>query len=224
MSPATGLFSCLRIHVHKAATTHTLLFFECIQSAMQVSAAAAAMSPATGLFICLRSYPSNAGEAEGARRILAALLGRVSEAMHQVAKRLAGLKVGIWGKCMALFECFFVLLLVFVCLLLLRSGCLVRLGHPGHAAGTSGGGGAPGGQAARRTQVAACFGESDSCCRLCFDGCGAPSGQAAGRTQGNRKVYGLLACHVIALEEEEGLHGVHRRLRCNKHPKTKEGC
>jgi hypothetical protein len=51
------------------------------------------MSPATGLFTCLRSYPSNAGEADGARRILAALLGRVGEAVHQVAKRLAGLKV-----------------------------------------------------------------------------------------------------------------------------------
>jgi hypothetical protein len=51
------------------------------------------MSPATGLFTCLRSYPSNAGEADGARRILTALLGRVGEAVHQVAKRLAGLKV-----------------------------------------------------------------------------------------------------------------------------------
>jgi hypothetical protein len=29
-------------------------------SAVQVSAAAAAMSPATGLFTCLRSHPSNA--------------------------------------------------------------------------------------------------------------------------------------------------------------------
>jgi hypothetical protein len=27
-----------------------------------------------------------------------------------------------------------------------------------------------------------------------------------------------------AAEEEEGLHGVHRQLRRNKHPKTKEGC
>uniref|UniRef100_A0A383W2B8 Uncharacterized protein n=1 Tax=Tetradesmus obliquus TaxID=3088 RepID=A0A383W2B8_TETOB len=61
--------------------------------AAKVSAAAAGMSPATGLFTCLRSYPSNAGEADGARRILTALLGRVGEAMHQVAKRLAGLKV-----------------------------------------------------------------------------------------------------------------------------------
>jgi hypothetical protein len=25
-------------------------------------------------------------------------------------------------------------------------------------------------------------------------------------------------------EEEEGLHGVHRQLRRNEHPKTKEGC
>jgi hypothetical protein len=53
------------------------------------------MSPATGLFTCLRSYPNNAGEADGARRILTALLGRVGEAMHQVAKRLAGLKVRV---------------------------------------------------------------------------------------------------------------------------------
>jgi hypothetical protein len=60
---------------------------------LQVSAAATAMSPATGLFTCLRSYPNNAGEADGARRILTALLGRVAEAMHQVAKRLAALKV-----------------------------------------------------------------------------------------------------------------------------------
>jgi hypothetical protein len=27
-----------------------------------------------------------------------------------------------------------------------------------------------------------------------------------------------------AFEEEEGLHGVHRQLRRNEHPKTKEGC
>jgi hypothetical protein len=32
----------------------------------------------------------------------------------------------------------------------------------------------------------------------------------------NRKVSGPI--------EEEGLHGVHRQLRRNEHPKTKEGC
>jgi hypothetical protein len=29
---------------------------------------------------------------------------------------------------------------------------------------------------------------------------------------------------VVSVCEEEGLHGVHRRLRRDKHPKTKEGC
>jgi hypothetical protein len=29
---------------------------------------------------------------------------------------------------------------------------------------------------------------------------------------------------VTLLEEEEGLHGVHRQLRRNEHQKTKEGC
>jgi hypothetical protein len=59
-----------------------------------VSAVAAkAMGPAAALFTCLRSYPRNVGEAEGARRLLTGLLGRVQEAVHQVAKRLAALKV-----------------------------------------------------------------------------------------------------------------------------------
>lgn len=52
------------------------------------------MSRAAGLFTCLRSYPTNAGEVEGAKRVLTGQLGRVSDAAHQVAKRLAALKVG----------------------------------------------------------------------------------------------------------------------------------
>jgi hypothetical protein len=42
--------------------------------------------------------------------------------------------------------------------------------------------------------------------------------------------YRRASCHVAAQpesrheEEEEGLHGVHRQLCRNEHPKTKEGC
>jgi hypothetical protein len=97
MSPATGLFTCLRSYPSNAATSHKSHAAFICWHLPQVSAAAAAMSPATGLFTCLRSYPSNAGEADGARRILTALLGRVGEAVHQVAKRLAGLKVRARG-------------------------------------------------------------------------------------------------------------------------------
>lgn len=58
-----------------------------------VSSSAAGMSPAACLFTCLRSYPRNAGEVDGAKRLLEALLCRVADAAAQVAKRLAGLKV-----------------------------------------------------------------------------------------------------------------------------------
>jgi len=58
-----------------------------------VTAAGAAMSPATALFTQLRSYPRNAGEVEGAKRVLQGVLGRVADAVHQVMKRLAGFKV-----------------------------------------------------------------------------------------------------------------------------------
>jgi hypothetical protein len=65
-----------------------------------VTAAAAGMSPATPLFTQLRSYPRNAGEAEGAKRVLWGVLGRVADAVHQVFKRLAAMKVGVFvGVC-----------------------------------------------------------------------------------------------------------------------------
>jgi hypothetical protein len=63
-----------------------------------VSAAAAAMSPATELFTATRSYPNNRGEVEGARGVVWGILARVVDAAHQVAKRLAGLKVR-WLAC-----------------------------------------------------------------------------------------------------------------------------
>jgi hypothetical protein len=58
-----------------------------------VSAAAAGMSPAAELFTATRAYPRNHGEVEGARAVLGGILGRVADVTHQVAKRLAGLKV-----------------------------------------------------------------------------------------------------------------------------------
>lgn len=74
------------------------------------------MSPATGLFTCLRSYPNNMGEIDGAKRLLQGIMERVAEAMHQVAKRLAALKVivrkehvallyGVIGQCMGIAHC-----------------------------------------------------------------------------------------------------------------------
>ena len=57
------------------------------------------MSPATPLFTQLRSYPLNAGEAEGAKRVLWGVLGRVADAVHQVFKRLAAMKVGSAVMC-----------------------------------------------------------------------------------------------------------------------------
>eukprot|EP00879_Flechtneria_rotunda_P009788 GHRR01010238.1.p1 GENE.GHRR01010238.1~~GHRR01010238.1.p1 ORF type:complete len:402 (+),score=186.96 GHRR01010238.1:50-1207(+) len=57
-----------------------------------ISAVAAGMSPAVVLFTSLRSYPTNAGEIEGAKRVLEGVLGAVADAVHQVAKRLASLK------------------------------------------------------------------------------------------------------------------------------------
>jgi hypothetical protein len=59
-----------------------------------VTPAAAEMSPATALFTQLRSYPRNAGEVEGAKRVLQGVLGRIADAVHQVLKRLAAMKVG----------------------------------------------------------------------------------------------------------------------------------
>lgn len=55
------------------------------------------MSPAAALFTQLRSYPRNAGEIEGAKRVLWGVLGRVADAVHQVLKRLAALKVRVVG-------------------------------------------------------------------------------------------------------------------------------
>ena len=50
---------------------------------------------ATPLFTQLRSYLPNAGEAEGAKRVLWGVLGPVADAVHQVFKRLAAMKVGV---------------------------------------------------------------------------------------------------------------------------------
>lgn len=71
-----------------------------------VTAAAAGMSPATPLFTQLRSYPRNAGEAEGAKRVLWGVLGRVADAVHQVFKRLAAMKVGVQAPCSHEGRCF----------------------------------------------------------------------------------------------------------------------
>lgn len=58
-----------------------------------VSAAAAGASRASGLFTSLRGFPGNQGELDGARHALCAALGRLSDALTQVAKRLVALKV-----------------------------------------------------------------------------------------------------------------------------------
>jgi hypothetical protein len=39
-----------------------------------------------------------------------------------------------------------------------------------------------------------------------------------------KKKRGYMVCTGKIARREEGLHGVHRQLRRNEHPKTKEGC
>jgi hypothetical protein len=78
----------------RALSLHTFFSSSGSSGGSVVTAAAAGMSPATPLFTQLRSYPRNAGEAEGAKRVLWGVLGRVADAVHQVFKRLAAMKVG----------------------------------------------------------------------------------------------------------------------------------
>jgi hypothetical protein len=48
-------------------------------------------------------------------------------------------------------------------------------------------------------------------------------GTKGGPREQLKKKRGYTARTVVR-REEEGLHGVHRQLRRNEHPKTKEGC